>query len=268
MRKPMLTSLALACGAVLFSAAASAIPISVGLTGAGGHHGWQTKDIGDPHGRLTLIAYVWDDANDDWTCGVMGVNTAGLGVTGFGASPAVGGGQTPSGGQIWECGSGSVNAPSTNSYELIDMNISDFTDWIGLTIDVGGAGNGTAMLFGATCGPSGSCLPLVAQPLDGSCDVQSAGQGSGANTPTFNGTALSGSVTCSTQQLSDFSHLWLVSAWDDDTPALLGSTFDLLVPDATSVPEPSALGIFGFGALLIGWFAGLRRRRVRARRNA
>jgi hypothetical protein len=44
---------------------------------------------------------------------------------------------------------------------------------------------------------------------------------------------------------------WLNSAYFG------GLTFS---PAATPVPEPAALGLFGFGALLIGAFAGLRRR--------
>lgn len=63
--------------------------------------------------------------------------------------------------------------------------------------------------------------------------------------------------------------------WDNASFASLGVTpdtylwtwgtgadqsFTLVVSNAISVPEPAALGMFGFGALLVGAFVGLRRR--------
>lgn len=65
------------------------------------------------------------------------------------------------------------------------------------------------------------------------------------------------------------------AAWDNATFASLGVTpgryvwtwgtgpeqsFTLEVGNAVGVPEPATLGMFGLGALLIGAFAGLRRR--------
>lgn len=65
------------------------------------------------------------------------------------------------------------------------------------------------------------------------------------------------------------------STWDNASFASLGVTpgtyvwtwgtgadqnFTLDIGNAANVPEPAALGIFGFGVLLIGAFVGLRRR--------
>lgn len=62
----------------------------------------------------------------------------------------------------------------------------------------------------------------------------------------------------------DFLSNEFLLAWEDQP--FSGSDLDyndfmVLVESVHSVPEPSVLGMFGLGALLIGMFAGLRRRR-------
>jgi hypothetical protein len=48
--------------------------------------------------------------------------------------------------------------------------------------------------------------------------------------------------------------------YDVHTGSLSGVLANIYVGTPPSVPEPGVLGMFGFGALLIGLFAGLRRR--------
>jgi hypothetical protein len=58
---------------------------------------------------------------------------------------------------------------------------------------------------------------------------------------------------------------WYIFPIGFDYSVLGGNSYwlgDVTYSQATGVPEPAALGMFGFGVLLIGAFAGLRRRVV------
>ncbi len=64
-------------------------------------------------------------------------------------------------------------------------------------------------------------------------------------------------------QYAQFNPSDYILAWEDET--WLSSDLDyqdfvVMVEDVHPVPEPAVLGMFGFGVLLIGLFAGLRRR--------
>jgi len=108
----------------------------------------------------------------------------------------------------------------------------------------------------ASFGPGGL---TYASSESGDIGVFSKGAGVfGAPVGYVSGTAIAGTAT-----------------WDNATFASLGVTpgnyvwtwgtgadqsFTLMVGNAVSVPEPTALGMFGFGVLLIGGLAGRRRR--------
>jgi hypothetical protein len=60
---------------------------------------------------------------------------------------------------------------------------------------------------------------------------------------------------------NEFILAWEGQAWESD---LDYNDFIVMVESVHSVPEPAVLGMFGLGALLIGLFAGLRRRQEAA----
>ncbi|MEO8778400.1 MAG: PEP-CTERM sorting domain-containing protein [Rhodanobacter sp.] len=256
MRKSLLcTSLALGCGALLgvVSFGASALPIHVGLKDAGipvdGSYlqSWTSDVIGDPHGTVSLSGWEYD--NGAWAGATMYYKNASPAETGLGVNCN----EFPSGNA---CGEHEIGA---TPWQMIDMNISQLTGWQSLTINLGsvnGVGNHpgedeTGYLLGAACTVGGSCTStvLAAAPLDSCTDFGSGHSATCSFTLTF-------------AQLGGISDIWIASSITDqsgrnDGNILLGSDFVL-----NPVPEPKTLGIFGLGLLLIGAFAGLRRRRT------
>ena len=253
MRKSMLTSVALGCGALLglVSFGASALPIHVGLQNAGipnNLQSWTSDVIGDPHGTLTLSGWEYD--NRAWAGATMHYKDTSPAETGLGVNCN----DSPSGNA---CGEHEIGA---TPWQMIDMNISQLTGWQSLTITLGSV-NGigdqpgkdeTGYLLGATCTVGGSCTStvLAATPLDSCTDF-----------------GISHSAICSFTltyaDLSGISDIWIASSITDQSGTdngniLLGSDFVL-----NTVPEPKTLGIFGLGLLLMGAFVGLRRRRRR-----
>lgn len=247
MRKSLLTSLALGCGALLgmVSFGAKALPIHVGLQNAANSDSWISPLIGDPHGTVGLTGWEYD--NNVWTNAVMSYKSGSDAETGLGVFCN----QKPSGN---ECGEHEIGA---TPWQMIDMDISQLTDWQSLTIYLGSV-NGTSLpkggvetgyLLGATCTVGQGCTPITL----GSCTDYGNWPGHSAQCM-FNFTE----AHLLSLHISD---IWIASSTTDQSTTsgsniLLGATLDLYVP------EPKELGIFGLGLLLIGAFVGLRRRRT------
>lgn len=245
MRKSSITSLALGCGALLslVSLGARALPIHVGLQDAAGSHAWTSPLIGDPHGTVTLTAWEYD--GNGWTSAVTSYKSGSAAETGMGVSCN----QQPTHN---ECGQHEIGA---TPWQMLDLNISQLTGWTGLTLYLGSvnaAGTGgdeTGYLLGASCTVGGSCTPIVL----GSCTDFGNWAGHSAQCM-FN-------FTEADLLREDITDIWVASSTTDQSGTsnsniLLGSDFLL-----NTVPEPTALGIFGLGLLLLGAFVGLRRRR-------
>ncbi len=249
-------SLVFACGALLYSAAALAIPIHIGLMGADGHHSWTSDPIEDPHGTLTMSGWQHDPQSGTWTAASMKLVTGGahdgLGVVcdeqradnNCSADPA---------------DTGKID---TVPWQMIDMDISEVTDWNGLTITL------------LQDDPSPASYDL----WGGGCNI---GTGACDPIPLLGCSSSAGTVTCTftTDYLQKMgaTHLW-ITPWTP--PAMRGGRIEELgldygqfylqadlvmdlIPQAGEVPEPPVPGMFGLGLLLVGLFAGRRRRRAR-----
>lgn len=244
MRKSWFKSLLLLGGASLgwVALSAQAIPIHVGLQDAAGSTAWTSPVIGDPHGTLTLTGWEFDDGA--WTDAVMTYKHSTAAETGMGVACN----QAPS---HSACGEQEIG---TSPWQMIDLNISKLTGWSSLTINLASVnstsypgGDETGYLLGATCMVGGDCTPTVLA----SC-TDFGGQGS-PQTCSFNLTFA---------QLLGITDIWVTPSLTDqsgrnDGNILMGADFVL-----NTVPEPAALGMFGFGLLLLGLFMGLRRRRA------
>ncbi len=266
MRKSLLTSLALGCGALLglVSFGAGAIPIHVGLVGAGGNSSWTSPSFGDPS---TLTLSGWEYDSGQWASAVMNykcTNSSGhrenngacanLPTTGV----ETGVGVVCKGTQTAVCKQDEIGA---TPWQMIDVNIFGLKNWASFTINLGSvneAGTGgseTGYLLGAKC--SRGDITCTATPiLEDSCTYGGPGKSQVC------------SFTFNPLQLSGITDIWVASSLTDqscgdvkpcnDANILLGGDFAF-----SNVPEPKALGIFGLGLLLIGAFVGLRRRRYR-----
>lgn len=255
MRKSLLVSAALASGALLCSLGANAIPIKVGLLGASGSTSWTscpvggsctsasaafapqafTRDSSDStHGTVTLTG--WENDDGAWAPAMMIQNpdVPGLGIECNSPHDA-------------DCAGRQIGSDPA---QVIDMDISQLTDWTGLLITIDSVnGTNTGYLYGATCTPGGDCVPVGLL----SCTISK------------------GSCTLHLTQrlLGDFTNIWITPvdfSQPEFDPIVLGGSLYVCtgtercaVP--TAVPEPEALGMFGLGVLLIGTFLGLRRRR-------
>lgn len=230
MRKSLLVSAVLASGALLCSLDANAIPIHVGLLAASGSSTWTSPVIGDPHGTVSLSG--WENDDGIWTLATMVQNpdVQGLGVECN--SPL---GSDCTGDQI-----------GSNPAQIIDMDISQITDWTGLLITIDSVeGTNTGNLYGAMCAPGRDCEPT-----------------SLASCTTSNGSC---TISLNHRLLGDISNIWITPVVFD--PVVLGGNLYVCTGAGpcvkpTAVPEPAALGMFGLGLLLIGTFLGLRRRRL------
>lgn len=249
MRKSLVTSLALGCGAVLglVSLGAEAIPIHpniVDLSGAANSKTWTSGPVGDPS-YVSLSGWEYD--NGVWTLAYMSYKSGSPAETGLGVFCN----QTPAGSVCGEHEIGST------PWQMIDMDISQFTDWYSLTINLGSIngdnqGNETGYVLGASCQVGGTCKPITLE----SCTDYGQGR---TQTCSFNFTAA---------DLRDITDLWITPSLtnqssNNDGNILLGGQMTLYTP----VPEPTAWGMFGLGTLLIGLFAALRRREARSHRG-
>lgn len=231
----------------LFSLCARATIIHVGLSDATGTTSWTSPLISDPHGTVTLSG--WELDNNAWAPATIIYKNAGGAETGEGVLCN----QFPSNNR---CAQHEIGA---TPWQMLDLNISNLTDWNGLTLYLGsvndttyGDGGGThgeetGYLLGASCTVDGGCTPIEL----GSC----------TNFGT-NGSAICSFTFTSAYLLElGITDIWVTPsktnpAGSNNANILLGGSFDLVVP------EPAELGIFGLGILLIGLFAGLRRRRT------
>ncbi|MEO6801184.1 MAG: hypothetical protein ABI178_14695 [Rhodanobacter sp.] len=250
MRSSIITSLALACGTFLGLAAfgASATIIHVGLKEAAGDQTWESPIIGDPHGYVVLSGWEYDDSG--WTGATITYKDGGGAEIGEGVACN----QFPTDNA---CGQKEIGA---TPWQMLDLNISHLTGWSSLTLYLGSvnatghgsgggaAGDETGYLLGAKCAVDGGCAPIE---LASCTDF--------GNVPGAPGTC---SFTLTYADLLGISDIWVTPSMtnpdgSDNANILLGGDFVL-----TTVPEPKALGIFGFGLLLLGLFVGLRRRRT------
>lgn len=247
MRSSLLTSLALAGGALLFSVGAKAIPIKVGLLGASGGTTWTSPPVGggpapssaakpfassSGSGLGTVSLSGWETDDGIWSPATMIQNpdVQGLGV---------------------QCNSPldaacTGNQIGSNPAQIIDMDISHLTGWTGLLITIDSVtGTNTGNLYGATCTPGGDCGSPI---LLGSCTATAKD---------------SCTLTLTSRELADITDIWITPVAFD--PILLDGNLYVCTGTGpcvkpTSVPEPAVLGMFGLGVLLIGLFMGLRRR--------
>lgn len=254
MRTSSLVSLALASAALLFSFGAKAVPIHVGIEAAGGSHSWRSGPIQDPS-YVNLSAWqfngnTWDPAY--MTNGEDGGNP-GLGVC-----------------SVMPEGDGNVclREDETNQIDsipsqMIELGLNEFEDWNGVTITMLSVEDLSEVMFtGASC----SMADVVA----GDCQAQTT---SLEISSTYCSRTLSDIWSCTYSRpfLADFfDGLGIKDIWIQPQGHCLelctnanfymasGEKYGLIL---NLVPEPSALGMFGLGTLLIGVFVGLRRRR-------
>lgn len=246
MRNSLLVSTALASGALLFSLGAKALPIHVGLMGAAGSSEWTSPGVVAPDARTsaqserslgTVMLTGWENDDGTWESAVM-IQTPGIEALGIQCNES-----GPN-----SCTSGQIGS---NPPQVIDLDVSHLDGWSSLLITLDSPnGTNTGNLFGAMCNPGDSECEATLVPL-GSC------------------TATSGSCTISLSSdlLGDLTNIWIMSADVEEDPISLNGNLYVCTGSGpctvpTGVPEPKALGIFGFGVLLIGVFVGLRRRRA------
>ncbi len=256
MRSSVLTSLALICGALLglVSFGAHATIIHVGIQASGEQtppsNSWESPIIGDPHGYVTLNG--WEFDNNAW----IGANITYKNQGGDEIGEGVACNQFPTNNS---CSQKEIGA---TPWQMLDLNISNLTNWSSLTFYLGsvnatghGAGGGkngseTGYLLGAACAVDGGCASIE---LATCTDF--------GNVPSKPGNC---SFTLTSAYLlgHGITDIWVTPSMTNpggknNANILLGGSFDL-----TTVPEPAELGIFGFGILLIGLFVGLRRRQT------
>lgn len=246
MRKSLLVSAALASGALLCSLGANAIPMHVGLLGASGSTTWTSPPLGGPapsavtnsaltnedvfaplSGTVSLSGWEHDDGAWSGATMIQNPQVPGLGV---------------------ECNVGSPDCTGdqigSHPAQIIDLDISQLNGWTGLLITLDSVeGTNTGNLYGATCAPG-----------DVDCEAISF----------LGGCTTEGSCTLSltSRELTGITDIWITPVNLD--PIVLDGNLYVCsgagpCVKPTAVPEPTALGMFGLGVLLIGVFVGLRR---------
>ncbi|MGH8283159.1 MAG: PEP-CTERM sorting domain-containing protein [Gammaproteobacteria bacterium] len=227
MRKHLLISaaLALAAGLGLASFGAQATPITtVDLSGCGGHFKCTNSGV---------TFQGWELKPSDkfgkakLTYKADGPNETGLGVAcTYSSNP--------------KCGQDEIN---NNPFQYISASLgfsfSSLSVGVGSVDSGGDPGYETAAIYGSTCANYNKCG--VADLLD---------------SYTFNGTNKTWTFDFTSADLSSFSYLYVTTGGGENFDNILLASLSYTV----SVPEPAELGMFGLGVLLIGLFAGLRRR--------
>ncbi len=265
MRNSLVTSLALAAGALLFSTAAMAIPIKVGLTAAAGYQQWTSPPFGDPS-HLTLSGWQWDDTTQAWNPAWMTSDEDGSGNPGLGICAV-----KPDIDNVCT-NNDETNQIDSGPLQLLDMDISDLhSGWTQVSF--------TLLSFDRTSDH------LIATGTNCSIADENAGncQASQVSLPVLSdctGSQRTFTYTCSfTRQYLDglfagtgTTDIWIQSRSQScvgncvNESFLFGSGLDHgFVMDGipAPVPEPAAFGMFGFGVLLLGLFVGLGRHRRR-----
>lgn len=239
MRKSIVLAAALACGALGCSFNASAVPIKVGLTGAAGLHDWTSPGIGDPS-YVNLSA--WQFENGQWTSAFMVLNSdqTGLGVCA----------QQPIDGNTACPTSGDSNEIDSNPWQVIDLSITGDPNWKSASVTLFSVDPGfTGSLFGATCSPdTANCSPITP-----------AFQACAADYP--NETTIGCTFSFSPAAVSGYTDLWIMASGTNPKGTDRGNVLLSVDFVMNTVPEPASWGVFGLGLLLVGAFAGLRRRR-------
>lgn len=222
MRKYLLVSaaLALAAGLSLVSISVQATPTPVNLSGCGGSTSCTS-------GGVTFTG--WQFSSGAWGSAQLTYKPDPNNETGLGVACTGG-----------KCGDKEIEGtpPELIAADLSGINFSSLSLGVG-SVDCNDncSAPEIAYIYGSTCADPGFCIGSL---LDSY---------SGANYPnnahTFNFSA---------SDLTGYGFLWV-------TPGS-GNTADILLASLsyTAVPEPAVLGMFGLGGLLIGLFAGLRRR--------
>ena len=230
MRKCLLVSaaLALAAGLSLVSISVQATPITVNLSGCGGLASCTNNGV-------TFTG--WQDSSGAWGSANLTYkgdpdNETGLGVA---------------------CTGGKCNQKEIQdtpeqliAVDLSAINFSSLALGVG-SVDCNGSSDCTApeiaYIYGSMCADPELC---------GHTFLNSY---TGANYPnnahTFNFSA---------GDLTGYDFLWVTPVSPTDTGSVNSANFLLASLSYTAVPEPAVLGMFGLGVLLIGLFAGLRRR--------
>lgn len=238
MRKAIYTFIALAAGVglTLVSFGAQATPVNVNLQACTITSGnWcNSGSASFTSGGVTFSGWQANSMSSPFNPADLTYKNGGPDEVGLGVLCSQSGGN--------KCNQHEIN---TIPPQYIAASIPTHTSSLSIgvqSVDSGG-GSGmpeTALIYGSTCADFSSCL--VAIPLA---------------SYTYNGTNRTWVFNFTATQLSSFSYLYItpLGASAPDGNILLGS-FSYNV----SVPEPEALGIFGLGVLLIGVFAGLRRR--------
>lgn len=223
MRKCLLVSaaLALAAGLSLVSISVQATPTPVDLSGCGGLTSCTSGGVTFTGWQFSGVA--WGSANLTYKADPN--NETGLGVACTGG----------------KCTDTEIEAtpPELIAADLSGINFSSLSLGVG-SVDCNGNCSATdeiAYIYGSTCADPGLC--------SGSYLDSYPGANYPNNAHTFNFSA---------GDLAGYGFLWV-------TPGS-GNTADILLASLsyTAVPEPAVLGMFGLGGLLIGLFAGLRRR--------
>lgn len=267
MRTSLISSLALAGAALLISFGAKATPIHVGITGGAGQHSATFGPFGDPS-FLTLSAWQYDPQTQAWLPAYMTDQPDANSNDGLGVCAT-----DPSGNNNICTGTGETNYIDSIPQQMIDMDISLLaSNWTGLTITLLAVDQGP-MLTGATCSLlDPNCVPTQIQMNMQFCSAIDA----------------NGMVFCnfSAQYLMGLgiTDIWIESLSQSCGPNIFATTgpapnatslcngkmllgsgdqFGFIMDgDAAHVPEPSALGLFGLGTLLLGLFVGMKRRRT------
>lgn len=263
MKKSMLT-LALAVGGIagLAGSGAEAMPIHAFSLQDASNQSTHTYNwvFGDPANEsLTLSGWEFDPTpagNSAWTSADMIYKNEGPGETGLGVECN----EKPKGNA---CGEGEIG---TTPWQIIDVDLSGLSGYNSITIGAGSVNstvgglspNETAFLYGATCNPGANsgvgCTPTL-------LDSFTFGQPSDSTpSDTYIWT-----LSLTSLENAGWTNLWLTpNAWGT-TPLGEGNILLFGGPNGFSVsvvPEPAALGMFGLGVLLIGFFGVLKRRRT------
>lgn len=223
--------LVLTAGLGLVSFAAHAMPVSVDLSSCGGL-------TSCPSDGVTFTGWQYDTTSSTWVNTALTYKGDPNNETGLGVACTGG-----------KCNENEIDdtPPQLVAADLGGISFSSLSLGVG-SVDCNGSTNcddpEIAYIYGAMC----------AQP--GTCAATELGSYAGSDYP---GNAHIFTFTAAELMGNDF--LWVTPVSPTDLGSVNDANFLLAsLTYTTAVPEPAALGMFGLGVLLIGLFAGLRRR--------